>query len=117
MFKDAGSRLVTAGLLRKAALQEGRRRTQEERETLKDEAVEALPEGYFREEFEPPLFELQGMPPNFQVATPYLIGSEMVATALACCSWDIMEVSPDCQEPHSGAHEDHGHVDVWLGRC
>ncbi len=41
---------------------------QEKREKLKDEAVQALPEGYFDEEFDPPLFELQGMPASFQVA-------------------------------------------------
>ncbi len=52
---------------RSAAGQEKRRRTQEEREALKNEAVNSLPEGYFQEEFDPPLFELQGMPPNFQV--------------------------------------------------
>lgn len=39
----------------------------EQREKLKDQAVTALPDGYFQQDFDPPLFELQGMPANFQV--------------------------------------------------
>ena len=51
-----------------AVSEETQRLNQEKREKLKDEAVQALPDGYFQEEFDPPLFELQGMPNSFQVA-------------------------------------------------
>lgn len=50
------------------AHEENRRLTQELREKLKDESVQALPEGYFEEGFDPPLYELQGMPASFQVS-------------------------------------------------
>lgn len=51
----------------RAVTEERRKAAHEKREKLKDEAVHALPEGYFESSFDPPLFELQGMPPNFQV--------------------------------------------------
>ena len=59
-------------LIAGAALEEARKLAFEKRESLKEEGIRSLPEGFFQEDFDPVLHELQQFQPGFQVRSSNL---------------------------------------------
>lgn len=80
----------------------------QQQEQLKEAAMAGLPEQYFEDEFEAPLFEMQRLPPNFQVSSYTLVKAQARDTALqkneawaSSLSLPSLFSTPKHQEPHA----------------